>query len=132
MDNIASAATNDKAVLEQLFSTTTTQYAAIKALLQEIKPQRGSNNSDRNPGSNRNPDNDNVHKLKKRDATLQHALVKGWKKGGLCLSHSHGVPAGHDIRTYPNQKLGHVETATRNNPSVPAQYLNKGWDAFWT
>ena len=63
MDNMASAATNDKAVLEQLFSTMTTQYAAIKALLQEIKPQRGSNNSDRNPGSDRNPDNDNVRKF---------------------------------------------------------------------
>ena len=103
MDNIASAATNDKAVLEQLFSTTTTQYAAIKALLQEIKPQRGSNNSDRNPGSNRNPHNDGMRKLKKLDATLQHFLVKGWKKVGFCSSHCHGVPTGHDSRAYPNQ-----------------------------
>ena len=34
MDNMASAGTNDKAVLEQLVTTTTTQYATIKALLQ--------------------------------------------------------------------------------------------------
>ena len=33
MDNMASTATNEKAVLEQLFTKTTTQYAAIKALL---------------------------------------------------------------------------------------------------
>ena len=63
MDNMSSAGTNEKAVLEQLVATTTTQYTATKALLQEIKPQRGSNNSDRNPGSDRNPDNDNVRKF---------------------------------------------------------------------
>ena len=37
MDNMASVATNEKAVLEQIVTTTTTQYAAIKALLQEVK-----------------------------------------------------------------------------------------------
>ena len=37
MDNTESTATNDKAVLEQLVTTTTTQYAAIKAFLQELK-----------------------------------------------------------------------------------------------
>ena len=51
MDNMASAATNDKAVLEQLVTTTTTQYASIKVLLPELKPHRGSNNYSRNPGS---------------------------------------------------------------------------------
>ena len=61
---MASAATNDKAVLEQLFPTMTTQYAAIKALLQEIKYQRGSNNSKCNPGINRNPDDDDMRKFK--------------------------------------------------------------------
>ena len=130
MDNMASTETNDKAVLEHLVTTTTTQYAAIKALLQEIKYQRGSNNSKCNPGINRNPNDDKMRKLKKRNAMLQHVLVQGWTKGGFCSSHGHGVPAGHDSRTYPNRKPGHVETATRNNPSRPAQYLNKGWDAF--
>ena len=48
MDNMASAATDDKAVLEKLVTTTTTQYATIKALLQELKTQRGSNNSGHN------------------------------------------------------------------------------------
>ena len=62
MDNTESTATNDKAVLEQLVTTTTTQYAAIKALLQELKPQRGSNNSGRNPGSDHTLDGDNMRK----------------------------------------------------------------------
>ena len=39
MNNMASAATNDKAVLEQLVTTTITQYAETKALLQELKTQ---------------------------------------------------------------------------------------------
>ena len=34
MDNMASAATNDKVVLEYLVTNTTTQYTVIKALLQ--------------------------------------------------------------------------------------------------
>ena len=132
MDNMASAATNDKAVLEQLVTTMTTQYAAIKALLQELKPQRGSNNSVRNHGSDHTPDGDNMRKLKKRNATLQHAIVKGWAKGCFCSSHVHGVPAGHDSYNCPDRKPGHVETATQENLEGPAQYLNKGWDAFWT
>ena len=37
MDNMASAATNDKAVLEQLVTTTTTQYAAIKVAPAGVK-----------------------------------------------------------------------------------------------
>ena len=83
MDNMASAATNNKAVLEQIFTNTTTQYAAIKALLQEFKPQYGSNNSCFNPSTNYTPDCDNMHKLKKRNTTLQHDIMKGWTKGGF-------------------------------------------------
>ena len=45
-------ATNDKAVLEQLVATTTTQYTPIKDLLQELKYQRGSNKSVHNPNTN--------------------------------------------------------------------------------
>ena len=43
--------TNDKAVLKQSVANTTTQYTAIKMLLQELKTQRGSNNSDHNSNS---------------------------------------------------------------------------------
>ena len=64
MDNMASIATNGKAVLEQLVTTTKTQYATVKALLQELKTQRGSNNSGRNPGSDHIPDGDGMRKLK--------------------------------------------------------------------
>ena len=55
MDNMASAATYDKAVLEHLVTSTTTQYADIKVLMKEIKHQRGSNNSGRNPNSDHTP-----------------------------------------------------------------------------
>ena len=64
MDNMASAATNDKAVIEQLVTTTTTQYAEIKAFLLELKPQRGSNNLGRNPSSDYTPDSDDMRKFK--------------------------------------------------------------------
>ena len=86
MDNMASAATNDKAVLEQLVENTTTQYTAIKVLIQELKPQRGSNNSGRNTNSNstnHTPYGDDMRKLNNRNAILQHAIMKGWTKGGF-------------------------------------------------
>ena len=60
MDNMVCAATNNKAVLEELVTTTTTQYASIKALLQELKRQHSSNNSGRNPGSDHTPDGDDM------------------------------------------------------------------------
>ena len=71
-------------------------------LLQELKTQSSSNNSGRNSNStNQTPDGDNMHKLKERNATLQHAIVKGWTKGGFCSIHSHGVTSGHDSLAYP-------------------------------
>ena len=86
MDNTASTATNDRVVLEQIVVNITTQYAAINALLQELKYQHSSNNSVRNPNTNSTnytSDVDDMHKLKKWNATLQHVIMKGWTKGGL-------------------------------------------------
>ena len=83
MDNMASAATNNKDVLEQLVANTTMQYTAIKALLQEVKSQLGSNNSGCNPNTNstnHTRDGDDMHNLKKCNVTLQHAIMKGWTK----------------------------------------------------
>ena len=60
---MASTSTNYKAVLEHSVTTTTTQYMEIKALLQEINPQRSSKYSDRNTGSDRNPDDSNMCKF---------------------------------------------------------------------
>ena len=74
MDNMESAAINNKAVIEHLVTTTTMQYVTIKALLQELKPQRGSNNSGCNPSSDHTPDGDDMRKLKKCNATLHHAI----------------------------------------------------------
>ena len=71
-----------------------------------------------------------MRKLKKRNATLQHAITKGWTKGGFFSIHNHGIPSGHDSRNCTSQKPRHVETATRENLAGPGQYSNKGWDAF--
>ena len=112
---MASAATNDKAVLEQLVANTTTQYTAIKALLKELKFQRGSNNYGCNPTTNstNNTDGEDTRKLQKRNATLQHDIVKGWTNGGLFSSHGHGVISGHDSRNCPNWKPRYVDMSTR-------------------
>ena len=134
MNIMAYAATNGKAVLEQIFANMTTLYTDIKALLQKLNPQSGSNNSGRNTNTNstnHTPDGDNMQKLKNCNATLQHAIMKGWTQGGFCSSHGHSVTAGHDNRNYPDWKPGHVETTTRENPAGPGQYSNKGWDDFW-
>ena len=83
MDSMASDATKDKAVLEQIVVNKTMQYTAIKMLLQELKTQRGSNNSGRNSNStNQTPDGEDMRKLKKRISTLQQSILKGWTKGG--------------------------------------------------
>ena len=110
---MASAATNNKAVLDQLVANMIMQSAAIKALLQELKPQRGSNNSGRNyitNSTNHTLDGDNMRNLKKRNSTLQHTIMKGWTKGCFCLSHVFDVFAGHNssilstdsIQSYPS------------------------------
>ena len=52
MDNMASAATNYKADLEQLVANTKMEYTAMKNLLQGLKSQRGSNNIRRNTNTN--------------------------------------------------------------------------------
>ena len=102
-------------------------------LLKELKTQRGSNKYGRNSNStNQTPDGDDMRKLKKRNSTLQHAIMKVWTKGGFCSSHGHGVIAGHDSHTCPNQKPRHIDTATRENPAGTGQYSNKGRDTFWT
>ena len=136
MDKMTSAETNDKAVLEQLVATTTTQYTEIKDLLQELKYQRGSNNSGRNPNTNNTNtnhklDGNYMRKLKKRNATLKHNIMKGCSKGGFCSSHGHSVIAGHDSRDCPDRKPGQLETATREKSAGPEKYSNKGWDDFW-
>ena len=135
MDNMASAATNEKDVLEQIVPNTTMHYTEIKTLLQELKSQSGSNNSGRNTntnGTNHTPDGDDMRKLKKRNATLQHAIMKGWTKGGFFSIHGHSVVSIHDRHNCPDRKPGQVETSTRENPAGPGQYSNKGWDSFWT
>ena len=120
---MVSAATNNKVVLEHLVANTTTQYTSIKILLQELKNQGSSNNYGRSSNrTNQTPDGDDMRKLKKRNAALQHAIVKGWTKGGFFSSHGHGITAGNDIRTCPGQKPGHIETATIENPVGPGQY----------
>ena len=132
MDNMESAATNNKDVIEQLVTTTTMQYVTTKALLQELKPHRGSNNSGCNPSSDHTPYGDDMRKSKKHNATLHHAILKGWAKGRFFSSHGRGVPAGHDSRICPDWKPGHAKTDTRENTAGLAQYSNKVWDDSWT
>ena len=74
MNNMASVATNDKAVLEQLVANKTTQYTVIKALLQDLKSQRGFNNY-----------RDGMRKILKtqRDSSTRHC--EGVDQGRLLL-----------------------------------------------
>ena len=80
-----SEATYDKAVLEHLVTSTTTQYAAIKALLQEIKIQRGSKNSGRNPCSDHIPDGNEMRKLKKAQHKAAACHIKRIGEGRILL-----------------------------------------------
>jgi hypothetical protein len=123
MDTLALAATNEKAVLDNLVASnkvlselTAKKISAIEQLL-----AKGSH-----PGAT--PASGDA----KTVAQLKAAIKGKWVSGGFCSSHGYGVGADHDSVSCKNKKPGHVDTATRANPAGHGQdkHINKGWDAF--
>jgi hypothetical protein len=121
MDALASAATNEKAVLDNLLASnkvlselTAKKITAIEQLL-----TKGPH-----PGAS----------LSSGDAKMVlKAAIKGkWVPGGFCSSHGYGVGPDHDSASCKNKKTGHMDSATRTNPAGHGhdKHINKGWDAF--
>jgi hypothetical protein len=114
MDALTLAATNKKAVLDNLVSSnkvlselTAKKIAAIEQLI--------------------------ISKMAAPGAGQLRAAIKGkWATGWFCSTHGYGMSATHNSTTCKTKKPGHVDTATRSTPAGPGhdKHINKGWDAF--
>ncbi len=115
LDNLASAATNDKAVLEHLVSTNSSLTTSnsqlanqIKSLQAQLAAKKGQVGGGGGGGS--------------RDATTK----KGPDPGGFCWSHGWRVGYGHNSSTCEHPKEGHQTKATRQNTKGGSS-ANKDW-----
>jgi hypothetical protein len=124
MDALALAATNEKAVLDNLVSSnkvlselTAKKLATIEQLIVSKTAAPGAVPSTADT---------------KLVAQLRAAIKGKWVTGGFCSTHGYGVSADHDSATCKNKKPGHVDTASRSSPAGPGhdKHINKGWDAF--
>ena len=140
MDNMASAATNYKTVLEQIVTTMTTQYVTKKALLQYIKPQRGSNNSGQNSGSNHIPDGNDMRKFKKTQRNAASYYIERMGERGLLIDprprHPRWPQQPHLSRRktrshgngYPRESVG---TRTVLEQRIERHLDLAGWDSSY-
>jgi hypothetical protein len=135
-DNLAAAATNSHATLDQLTSATTDQYAEIKvapaalAVIPHNKPAPlpGIRSRTALPLTEKRA-------FKERILVIQAAVKNGWKLGDFCLTYDHGAGADHDSKTCNGKRNmgkpgGHDVTAIFTNPVGPGKDTNKGWDAW--
>ena len=130
---MANAATNSGLALFQLTNanarltaTTSKQYEAIKKLLTKIKLSSSSPNP-RSPSIGARAGAINDQKIFK---LLQAAIKNCWNISGFCSSHVWGVGHLHSSSSCKNNSPGHVDTATRANPSGPGATRNQIWDDF--
>jgi hypothetical protein len=124
MDALALAATNKKAVLDNLVAS----QDPLRAHRQEDCPYIEELISSRRtkPGVAASPADT------KLVAQLRAAIKGKCPPGGFCSTHGYGVSTDHDSSTCKNKKPGHVDTATRSSPAGHGhnKHINKGWDDF--
>ena len=128
-DNIASAATNSGAALDQIAATTTTQYSAIKSLLTSLKDTAINGSHSAAAVTAANPLT-TQEKSKKRVLKLEAAVSKNWHSGAFCSTHGCGVNENHTSANCRSHKPGQVDTSTCAAAAGPGKTLNKVWDDF--
>jgi hypothetical protein len=116
LDNIANAATNEKAVLEELVATNSKQAETISTQAQNIKSLTHQ-----------------VQKLHEQISSLKKGSGKNsstWTpvSDGYCWSHGYRCAPGHSSLTCRHQLPGHKKEATRRN-IMGGSTANKGWEA---
>ena len=114
LDSLALAATNDKAVVQQLTAanlaltnTVVTLTAAIKKLVEAAAKKKGTVASMSTPG-----------RVPGANATYP---------GNYCWTHRHRVSKGHTSETCSNKAEGHKNNATAADTKGGSKN-NKGWD----
>ncbi len=114
LDNLTSAASNEKAILEQLIASNSSLATSNSNLINQVKTlhdqlmakSRGSGG--RGAGSN--------------DPNKR----RGSDPDGYCWSHGYRIGHGHTGHTCSHPKEGHQPTATRNN-IMGSSIANKAW-----
>jgi len=121
LDNIANAATNEKAVLKELVATNSKQSETISTQAQNIKSLTHQ-----------------VQKLHEQISSLKNRSgrhsntppTSEWTpvSNGYCWSHGYRVAPGHSSLTCIRPLPGHKKEATRRN-IMGGSTKDKGWEA---
>ena len=128
-DNLASAATNSGAALDQLAATTATQYSEIKSFLASLKAAAVNGLHSVAAATSATP-LIAQEQAKKRILQLEAAVRNNWHGSAFCSTHGWGVNENHTSANCRSQKPGHVATSTRAAAASPGKTLNKDWDDF--
>jgi hypothetical protein len=103
LDNLASAASNKKAILEQLITSNSSLAASNSNLTNQVKTLRDQLAAKSRSGVCRVAGSNNPNKR------------RGPAPDGYCWSHGYRVGHGHTCHTCSHPKKGHQPTAMRNN-----------------
>jgi hypothetical protein len=103
LDNLASAASNKKAVLEQLIASNSSLATSNSTLTNQVKTLCDQLATKSRGGSGRGGGSNDPNKR------------RGPDPAGYCWSHGYRVGHGHTGHTCSNTKEGHQPTATHNN-----------------
>ncbi len=114
LDNLASAASNEKAILEQLIASNSSLATTNSTLINQVKTLHDQLAAKSRGGSRRGGGSNDPNKRRRPDPA------------GYCWSHGYRVGHGHTSHTCSNPKEDHKPTATRNN-ILGGSVTNKDW-----
>jgi hypothetical protein len=125
LDNLASATTNDKAVLKKLVATNSSLTTSNTNLANLIKTLQTQLNAKKNQGGNGGGGSGGSGGGGSGGSN-NTSKQKGPNPAGYCLSHGWRVGYGHNSTTCANQKEGPQCNATRQNTKGGSS-ANKDW-----
>jgi hypothetical protein len=114
LDNLASAASNKKAILEQLIASNSSLATSNSNLTREVKTLRDQLAAKSRSGVCRVAGSNDPNKRREPDPD------------GYCWSHGYPIGHGHNGHTCSHPKEGHQPTAMRNN-IMGGSVANKDW-----
>jgi hypothetical protein len=114
LNNLASAASNKKAILEQLIASKFSLATSNSNLTNQVKTLRDQLTAKSRGGGGRGGVSNDPNKMRGPDPV------------GYCWSHCYRVGHGHTGHTCSNPKEGHQPTATCNN-IMGGSIANKDW-----